>query len=474
LNWDQSWLTFADMSLTGWSQPISSGGGQDYDFSARVAGSIAAQGGSIDVHYSDGSSYNLWHNSGSYHSPGGTTHNSTFAVPETADSFQLAYRVNLDQGWLAYSEPILTGWSAWVSGTPGQAYDFSAQVAGLTESYGGRIHVHYDNGDGKTMWHTDNGSYNSPGGTVQENEFTLPTNANQFRFSYRVRLDKGWLAFSDLKLTGWSDTIPVTGGEQYELSLHLAGQLQAPVGQGGQIMVHYPGSSADPVALWVNPANFNNSGTIFSQPFTPPASANSIQFSYEVTMDKGRLAFSDAALNHLNPAYTITRKTYALGGQTIATRISGNQEGENGLFYIHSDHASTLLSTGLGSTSVMSYGQGHGSNSGNKVLDSTARYLPFGDWRVEPAHDTSAGSAQALTVQAFTGQKHNMDLGLYYYNARFYLPYINQHPFHHQARMSGVFVDVANFVGQDVILSRQISDLPYNNFLTEDAGPAIS
>ncbi|MFO7541092.1 MAG: hypothetical protein R6X32_23875, partial [Chloroflexota bacterium] len=77
-------------------------------------------------------------------------------------------------------------------------------------------------------------------------------------------------------------------------------------------------------------------------------------------------------------SYTITGKTYALGGQTIATRISGNQEGDNGLFYIHSDH--------LGSTSVMSYGQGHGSDSGNKVPDSTARYLPFGDWRVEPAH----------------------------------------------------------------------------------------
>ena len=57
--------------------------------------------------------------------------------------------------------------------------------------------------------------------------------------------------------------------------------------------------------------------------------------------------------------------------------------------------------------------------SGNKVANSTARYLPFGDWRVEPSHD--------LTDQGFTGQKHNMDLGLYYYNARFYLPYNNQY-----------------------------------------------
>jgi RHS repeat-associated protein len=66
----------------------------------------------------------------------------------------------------------------------------------------------------------------------------------------------------------------------------------------------------------------------------------------------------------------------------------------------------------LGSTSVMSYGQGQ-ANPGTKVLDSTARYLPFGDWRVEPSHD--------LTDQGFTGHKHNDDLGLVYMNARFYI-----------------------------------------------------
>ncbi len=61
-----------------------------------------------------------------------------------------------------------------------------------------------------------------------------------------------------------------------------------------------------------------------------------------------------------------------------------------------------------------------------EVPGSPAHYLPlrqaqcrlFGDWRVEPGHE--------LTDQGFTGQKHNMDLGLYYYNARFYLPYTNQ------------------------------------------------
>ena len=65
----------------------------------------------------------------------------------------------------------------------------------------------------------------------------------------------------------------------------------------------------------------------------------------------------------------------------------------------------------------MSYGQGH-TQQGEVMPSSTAHYLPFGDWRVESSHD--------LTDQGFTGQKHNMDLGLYYYNARFYLPYINR------------------------------------------------
>ena len=146
--------------------------------------------------------------------------------------------------------------------------------------------------------------------------------------------------------------------------------------------------------------------------FTAPVNAASVQFYYQTEIAAGPFTVSDASLAEAIPGYTITRKTYALNGRTIATRISGNQEGENGLFYIHSDHPSALLRTGLGSTSVMSYGQGH-ANPGTKVLGSTAHYLPFGDWRVEQAHE--------LTDQGFTGHKHNDDLGLIYMNARYYV-----------------------------------------------------
>jgi RHS repeat-associated protein len=46
---------------------------------------------------------------------------------------------------------------------------------------------------------------------------------------------------------------------------------------------------------------------------------------------------------------------------------------------------------------------------------STTRYLPFGGYRGTPP-------SQAITDRDFTGQRENMELGLLYYNARYYLP----------------------------------------------------
>jgi RHS repeat-associated protein len=396
------------------SPPIHSGGSQDYTLAAQLLNQINSDlsygHGQLRIHFHNAgdnliASHLVWHSDNTQ----GSDASSDFTTPAGTAYFRVVLEAERINGGLGLQNPALSGWSQWVESGPSQYYDFSALVSGQSESEGGRIRVHYDNGGGKTLWQ-NSGSYDSPAGSLQNNSFTTPAGSSQFRFSYRAQLDQGWLAFSDLTLTGWSDTIAVEDGYQHLLGLHIAGELQAAQGQGGKVMVHYPNSSADPATLWQNPANFNSSGSEHSLSFTPPAGATEAQFSYMVKMDKGWLAYSEPELQWRHPGYTITRKTYALGGQTIATRISGDQEGDNGLFYIHSDH--------LGSTSVMSYGQGHGSNSGNKVDDSTARYLPFGDWRVEPAHD--------LTDQGFTGQKHNMDLGLYYYNARFYLPGIGR------------------------------------------------
>jgi RHS repeat-associated protein len=99
---------------------------------------------------------------------------------------------------------------------------------------------------------------------------------------------------------------------------------------------------------------------------------------------------------------TIIRTTYSLAGQTIATRVSGDPvSSNNGLFFILSDH--------LGSTSLLT------TSSGNVVPGSATYYLPFGGYR-------GATPTQTITDRDFTGQRENLEIGLLYYNARYYAP----------------------------------------------------
>lgn len=74
--------------------------------------------------------------------------------------------------------------------------------------------------------------------------------------------------------------------------------------------------------------------------------------------------------------------------------------GSSTLCYTHNDH--------LGTT-ALSNGAGVG------VAGSATRYAPFGSYRGTPP-------TQTLTDRDFTSQKHNRDLGLIYYNARYYAP----------------------------------------------------
>jgi hypothetical protein len=67
---------------------------------------------------------------------------------------------------------------------------------------------------------------------------------------------------------------------------------------------------------------------------------------------------------------------------------------------VHADH--------LGSTTMLGKG-----SATSPFAGSTTRYLPFGGYRTTPA--------QAVTDRDFTGQKENCELGLLYYNARYYL-----------------------------------------------------
>jgi len=98
---------------------------------------------------------------------------------------------------------------------------------------------------------------------------------------------------------------------------------------------------------------------------------------------------------------TVTRKTYFLGGQAVATRVESlpAQSGD-GFYYLHSDH--------LGSSILLT------NSSGVKVTGSETRYYPYGAQRLVPS--------QTITDRNFTGQKENLEIGLIYYNARYYVP----------------------------------------------------
>ncbi|MCC6605264.1 MAG: RHS repeat-associated core domain-containing protein [Anaerolineae bacterium] len=106
------------------------------------------------------------------------------------------------------------------------------------------------------------------------------------------------------------------------------------------------------------------------------------------------------------PDVLIKRSSYGIAGQMVAFRVTGDPvSANNGLFYVLSDH--------LGSTSLLV------NSSGSTVTGSTTRYLPFGGYRGTPP-------SQTITDRDFTGQKENMELGLLYYQARFYVPGIGR------------------------------------------------
>jgi hypothetical protein len=72
---------------------------------------------------------------------------------------------------------------------------------------------------------------------------------------------------------------------------------------------------------------------------------------------------------------------------------------DDGLYFLHTDH--------LGSTTLLT------DENGGQVGGLT-RYYPYGGYRGAPGSD--------LTDMGYTGHRGNMDLGLIYMNARYYVP----------------------------------------------------
>ncbi len=117
-----------------------------------------------------------------------------------------------------------------------------------------------------------------------------------------------------------------------------------------------------------------------------------------------RVRFSASSVVHPGRHYNkavdgttvTTQKNYAFGAQTVAARVNGT------LHWLVSDH--------LGSTSVTANADGS--------FKSQIQYTAFGEIRA------SAGITE--TEYRYTGQLRQAEVGLYYYVARFYDPYLNR------------------------------------------------
>ena len=92
-------------------------------------------------------------------------------------------------------------------------------------------------------------------------------------------------------------------------------------------------------------------------------------------------------------------------GQAVAVPVQV-VGGSNTVYYLHSDH--------LGSTTALS----SSAVGGGLISGSTTRYYPFGAWRTIPT--------QTLTDRGFTGHLENMEIGLVYMRARYYVPSIGR------------------------------------------------
>ncbi len=405
--------------------PYATAAGQSYQVQAALRGQAAWfqparwQVNFFDENGAENGSQLLWSDVSSLNGDVWQEVDQTFTIPAGTTHFQLVLDAPQLGGWLALDGVRLANLSQPIPASGGRDYTLSALVAGQTAAAGqesAALLVTYYHSDGSqigsdTVW--GEVDYNQVPAALQSGGFTTPAGTAYIRLGLATSVDNdaaaGWLLYDRIALTALSQPVTIVPGRSYEVSAQVAGELNGPAGEvSGQLAAHFYDSQG--VLLAVSPVWQSDA---YEQPVTPLTQSGSVSHTTATQMrlglmtvlDEGWLDFSEPHLQWLHLEYTITRKTYSFAGRTIATRVSGDVEGDNGLFYIHSDH--------LGSTSVMSYGQGH-AQQGQEVPGSPTHYLPFGDWRVEPSHD--------LTDQGFTGQKHNMDLGLYYYNARWYLP----------------------------------------------------
>jgi RHS repeat-associated protein len=113
----------------------------------------------------------------------------------------------------------------------------------------------------------------------------------------------------------------------------------------------------------------------------------------------------------VSKVFTVTNSYYKAGGQPVAMRVEGGPDAEeNGVFYLLRDH--------LGSASVTVK-----EDSGALTQYAELRYKPWGEDR--PASD-AFNETHSPSDRRFTGQRAHDELGLYYYQARWYDPVLGR------------------------------------------------
>ena len=134
-------------------------------------------------------------------------------------------------------------------------------------------------------------------------------------------------------------------------------------------------------------------------------------YSYDADGGRVRKETATEITRYIGPHYEVTiaiasgqvlatTKYYEFGGQRTAVRQNGT------LSYLLGDH--------LGSTAVTT------DSAGNRLATNTElRYYPYGSTRYNTSNQ--------VTTYRFTGQRWDAGTAIYFYNARWYDPYRNQH-----------------------------------------------
>jgi hypothetical protein len=226
--------------------------------------------GQIAVHFYNANNQKLSQEHLVWHSDDWSTFTPAFTPPTNAATMKVVLETTRVNGWLSFTDLHLTHDSPPVNLTAGQSFDLSLLISGQTDSGGQAIVRYFDSEDNfllsqATLWQSD--VYQNPQGVTYNGSFTAPANAASFRLGLTTPLLDGWLAYEDMVLTSHTSSIPISAGNNYQLSLQLAGSL--PAAQSARIMAHY--DTGETVELWHNPADYQSDGMVHELFFTAPA-----------------------------------------------------------------------------------------------------------------------------------------------------------------------------------------------------------